>query len=458
MLKIMKWQYAVLLIVMVFALLGTFYYVKPVGRDYTVLYIFHKDFPESGNGIVKEMDDKRNNAIQVTETASVHMSANKESTYTTTIESTERPSRKSTDRTTTIFSLSSSTITQSSTSTAMEFSNTSDIKFINSSSDSEVLSKLAKSKENGLYDIPKINKVSNLDSSKSHEYRRPETRSQAEQILRDSINNHHLENFVKPQNESCRRRFPTCMVVGVAKSGTREIMDFMRLHPHIEIYLRKKTYENPYFGKYYRKGKEWLKSQMPCSYSNQVTIIKNAWYFHNSYIPERIQKFDKNMKLIVLVREPVSRAISHFSFMRHGRNRSFEDVLKGNTVNANLPCVYRSVYDKPMKNWLKYFSLEQFLIIDSAELKFNPPAVMAKVEDFLGLEHYITPEMFVLDEKKGYYCIQSNLTENGMACYGSDRGREPIQVKPKTISKLKEYFKPKTERFFSIIGKSFNWK
>ena len=107
-----------------------------------------------------------------------------------------------------------------------------------SSSDSEVLSKLAKSKENGLFDIPKINKVYNLDSSKSHEYMRPETRFQVEQTLRDSINNHHLENFVKPQNESCRRRFPTCMVVDVAKSGTREIMDFMRLHQHIEIYLR----------------------------------------------------------------------------------------------------------------------------------------------------------------------------------------------------------------------------
>ena len=43
----------------------------------------------TGNGIVKEMDDKRNNAIQVTETTSVHMSANKKSTYTTTFESTE---------------------------------------------------------------------------------------------------------------------------------------------------------------------------------------------------------------------------------------------------------------------------------------------------------------------------------------------------------------------------------
>lgn len=283
-------------------------------------------------------------------------------------------------------------------------------------------------------------------------------RKVVEKVLRDSINNHHLSNFIKPENETCKRRLPKCIVVGVAKSGTREIMDFMKLHPHIEIY-QAASYENPYFGKAYRKGKAWLRSKMPCSYSNQITVVKNAWYFHNHYVPEKIKAFNESVKLIVIVREPVSRAISQFMFFHKGRGMdNYENaVFRGNSINTKSDAVRRSVYDMPMENWLQYFKLDQFLIIESNELKFNPAKVMRKVENFLGLGHFISPEMFVLNKEKGFYCIQSNMTVNGMACYAANRGRTQTTVKPSVIYKLKEYFRPKNENFFEIIGKSFDW-
>ena len=283
-------------------------------------------------------------------------------------------------------------------------------------------------------------------------------RKYVEKVLRDSINNHHLNNFIKPENETCKRRLPKCIVVGVAKSGTREIMDFMKLHPHIEIY-QAASYENPYFGRAYRKGKARFRSKMPCSYSNQITVVKNAWYFHNHFVPERIKAFNESVKLIVIVREPVSRAISQFMFFHkgHGMNNYENALFRGNSINSKSDAVRRSVYDKPMENWLQYFKLDQFLIIESNELKFSPAKVMRKVEDFLGLGHFISPEMFVLNKEKGFYCVQSNLTVNGMACYAANRGRTQPTVRPSVIYKLKEYFRPKNEKFFEIIGKSFDW-
>ena len=282
------------------------------------------------------------------------------------------------------------------------------------------------------------------------------------EVIRKSIYMHKMENYVKPPHESCKRRLPVCIIVGVAKSGTREIIDFMGLHPHIAIYyLKERTYEMPYFSKAYDKGQKWFQSQMPCSYSNQITIIKNAWYFSNSYIPERIKNFNESIKLILLVREPVDRAVSQFTFQhrqdRHGAF-SFDDVaIKGDKVMENVPFLVRSMYGKQMENWLKYFNLDQFLIIESDELKYHPAAVMTKVEDFLGLGHYITPEMFVLNKEKGYYCIKSNLTESGMACYENDRGRSVTKVSQRTRTKLEKYFRPSNERFFSLIRKTYNW-
>ena len=283
-----------------------------------------------------------------------------------------------------------------------------------------------------------------------------DSRLHAEEVVRKSIYMHKMENYVKPPHESCKRRLPVCIVVGVAKSGTREIIDFMSLHPHIVIYYGERTYEMPYFSKAYDKGQDWFQSQMPCSYSNQITIIKNAWYFSKSYVPERIKNLE-SIKLILLVREPVARAVSQFTFRRHGAF-SFDDVaIKGDKVRGNIRPIEQSIYDKAMENWLKYFNLDHFLIIESDELKYHPATVMTKVEDFLGLRHFITPEMFVLNKEKGYYCIKSNLTESGMACYASDRGRSVTYVSQRTRTKLEKYFRPSNERFFSLIRKTYNW-
>ena len=59
------------------------------------------------------------------------------------------------------------------------------------------------------------------------------TRDQIEQLLRDSVGIFHLKNFIKPPNETCEKRLPTAIVIGVQKCGSHELIDFMHLHPHI---------------------------------------------------------------------------------------------------------------------------------------------------------------------------------------------------------------------------------
>ena len=43
----------------------------------------------------------------------------------------------------------------------------------------------------------------------------------------------HESNFRRPHQETCKKRFPTCIIIGVHKCGTREILNFLHLHPHI---------------------------------------------------------------------------------------------------------------------------------------------------------------------------------------------------------------------------------
>ena len=298
-------------------------------------------------------------------------------------------------------------------------------------------------------------------------------RKEKDQQVRDAIQIYHERNFIKPKNETCTKKFPICILVGVYKCGTHEIVDFLHLHPHIKIYPSVlKAYEMPYFSKSYNKGDDWLRNEMPCTFSNQITLMKHSHYFHDPAVPERIKHFNESIKLILMVREPVSRSMSDYrmklnlnlenpnSNKKYAKHNFSSFVLNanGSEVAETDPFVRLSVYDKPMKLWLKYFDLSQFLIMDNDEFKHDPVSVLNKVENFLGLEHFITDKMFVLNKDKGFYCIRSNITDSGMACYSEYRGKpKHYVVSENTLTKLRNYFQSKNKRFFKIIGRSFDW-
>ncbi len=61
-----------------------------------------------------------------------------------------------------------------------------------------------------------------------------------------------------------------------------------------------------FFNLFYEKGVTWYREQMPKSYADQITMEKTPHYFVKKVVPERVQRFNKTIKLILLVRDPVS--------------------------------------------------------------------------------------------------------------------------------------------------------
>ena len=282
-------------------------------------------------------------------------------------------------------------------------------------------------------------------------------------LIERAIEAIHESNLRKPQQETCKKRFPASIIIGVRKCGTRELLNFLHLHPHVELY-QNKSYEMPFFvvDEYYTKGESWFRNQMPCTYSNQMTLMKNSVYFSFPFTAERIHRFNSSIKLMLMVREPVARAISQYMFGLQRKQippgTSMEQVIfQDNILNEEHKIIKDSTYDKSILEYLKYFTLDQILIIDSDELRYNPVKVLQKVEDFLGLAHYITPDMFVWNEDKGYYCIKTDLSETGMACYPPGRGKQLVDINPQTKAILADYYKPRNKIFYDIIGRSFNW-
>ena len=268
--------------------------------------------------------------------------------------------------------------------------------------------------------------------------------------------------------EKCERRLPQVLIIGNFKCGTRELIDYMSMHPRIVI-RSAPYYEISFFDHQYGRGLEWYRKNMPCSLSNQITIEKSPSYFHSMDAPARIYQMNSSIKLIALVREPVDRIISWFTFqknrIKHFNYNLDKCAFKQPSGDINIGCqaIRESIYDDGIKRYLSFFSQNQIQIIETERFKRNPYTVLREIEEFLNIEHAIKPDNFVYIEEKGVFCLRQNRGSNNASCYGHRRGRNTTQVKESitysnlTLHRLKSFFKPHNEELFRLINKTFDW-
>ena len=281
----------------------------------------------------------------------------------------------------------------------------------------------------------------------------------------------HGEKTINLQHDKCEQRLPQCLIIGNYKSGTQELLEFMYMHPRIRIY-REPLFELNFFGgKNYENGLDWYKKQMPCSYTGQITVEKSPSYFQEPAAPTNIYAMDPKIKLIVLVREPIARALAHFSYSKHIAKRydnKFDNcAIDSKTGDITKDCFFikHSVYDEGMERYLRLFDQSQIMVVDSVDFKNNPFKVLHRIETFLEIEHIIDENQFVYIKEKGFYCIRSVQDSQRVTCYDQKRGRSHdntgannLNINTATKKKLLDFFRPRNERLFQLIGQRFDWQ
>lgn len=110
------------------------------------------------------------------------------------------------------------------------------------------------------------------------------------------------------------RRLPKALIVGVRKCGTRALLEMLYLHPQIQ----KASGEVHFFDRdeNYDKGLDWYRKKMPYSFRGQITIEKSPSYFVTPEVPERVRAMNASIKLMIIVRDPVTRAISDYTQLK----------------------------------------------------------------------------------------------------------------------------------------------
>ncbi|XP_052812094.1 heparan sulfate glucosamine 3-O-sulfotransferase 1-like [Mya arenaria] len=262
----------------------------------------------------------------------------------------------------------------------------------------------------------------------------------------------------------CYKELPKCLIIGIQKCGTLALAEFLRIHPDIAIDARQ-TY---FFSSNYSKGLTWYLDKLPCSQKGQITMERTPQYFYMRESPWRVFSARRDMKLLIIVCNPVKRTISNFAMAqyrnREHRNARFEEEVfnineKNFTVNDNSLYVDKSRYAKHLQKWLEYFPRSQLHVIDGQRFTQFPAQELTKIERFLGLRPYINQSCFVYNKRSGFYCLRNNTDVSSVTnikCLPPTKGRPHPLIGKTYLERLKQYFSPQNDVFFNLIMMK-NW-
>ncbi|XP_061893133.1 heparan sulfate glucosamine 3-O-sulfotransferase 3B1a [Entelurus aequoreus] len=268
----------------------------------------------------------------------------------------------------------------------------------------------------------------------------------------DHLENNHLLNV------SEANKLPQAIIIGVKKGGTRALLEFLRLHPDV----RAAGAEPHFFDRNYDKGLEWYRELMPKSSQDQLTMEKTPSYYITKEVPARIHAMSKDTKLIVVVRDPVTRAISDYTQTRSKKPDipSFESLTFKNTsgvIDAAWSAVQIGMYAKHLERWLQYFPMEQLLFVSGERLISDPAGEVARVQDFLRLRRVVTEKHFHFNPTKGFPCLKRPEGNSKPHCLGKTKGRTHPNIDPEVVQRLREFYKPFNRKFYQMIGHDFGW-
>jgi len=107
---------------------------------------------------------------------------------------------------------------------------------------------------------------------------------------------------------------PNFFLIGAMKSGTTSLYQYLSYHSLI----KGPTIKEPcYYSYNYSKGLFWYLSKFPLRWpygKNRLFFDPSPVYLHDPLAPERICKDYPDAKLIIILRDPIERAISHYNY------------------------------------------------------------------------------------------------------------------------------------------------
>lgn len=251
------------------------------------------------------------------------------------------------------------------------------------------------------------------------------------------------------------RKHPDFIIIGVQKGGTTSMFNYLSEHPQIKLPWKKQIH---FFDLNFKKGLAWYKSHFPIIFNKKKikTGESSPYYIFHPHAAKRISKAFPEVKLIVLLRNPVSRAFSHYNMVKKNeKGNTFEDAISKEEGRLNgeveklrtdenylsfnhqtFTYLSRGRYHEQIENWLTYFDREQILFLKSEDFFADPQTTLNLVSNFLEISNFSEYNNLKKVWQKGKY----------------------NKIDKETKDRLKHYFHPYNKALYNLIGQNFEWE
>lgn len=181
------------------------------------------------------------------------------------------------------------------------------------------------------------------------------------------------------------------MGVGVQKAATTWLFRCLVAHPSIRSANVDDTSgkELNFFNHYYERGYCWYHRGF--EFGPWRNLDFSILYFHDRNVPGRIHQYNPRARLVLALRNPVDRAISHHRHEIRRARLPRELFPFWKAAEQNPSYIEQGRYATHLQRWLEFVDLQQFLVIDHDDVRTAPGDVLRKAYAFLDVDPTFRP-------------------------------------------------------------------
>ncbi len=256
---------------------------------------------------------------------------------------------------------------------------------------------------------------------------------------------------------------PDFAIIGAQRCGTTSLYRALTEHDDIgELVIGAKGAH--YFDTNYSRSLDWYQAHFPTERERAreagacrrlIVGESSPYYFFHPAVAERLHAVASDVRLIVLLRDPVARAYSQYQHMiweGHEHLPTFEQAIEAeadrlvgateylledpshrSSAHQHASYLARGHYAEQLERYLALFSAEQMLVLITEQLVADPQAGLEQIQSFLGVE----PSSAVV------------LRQHNSGSY------DPIR--PSTRRSLESHFAASSQRLTELTGLEPPW-
>jgi hypothetical protein len=258
------------------------------------------------------------------------------------------------------------------------------------------------------------------------------------------------------------RIWPSFVIIGGQRCGTTSLYRYLAQHPQVAPVILEKGAH--YFSTNHQRGVAWYRAHFVTDAYRRylerragrpvITGEASPYYLYHPLAPGRMHELLPDVRLIVMLRDPVKRAFSsHRHMIERGLDTlSFEEAVEAEPArlagererlmadpgyysaeHQHHAYLTRGLYAENLALWRSFYAPEQMLVVQSEAFFRETGEEYRRVTRFLGLD------------------------DHPLERYEAHNPTQRQTLDPATRERLAAYFREPNERLFDMLGRRFDW-